>query len=60
MALNFANNNSLSAITSLPASISAGVLTLLQTQTASSSATISFTSNIDSTYDAYLIKIYSL
>ena len=57
MALNFANNNSLSAITSLPASISGGAMTLLQTQTASSSATIDFTSNIDSTYDVYLFKI---
>ena len=57
MALNFANNNSLSAITSLPASISGGAMTLLQTQTASSSATIDFTSNIDSTYDIYLFKI---
>ena len=53
MALNFANNNSLSAITSLPASISGGGMTLIQTQTASSSSTISFTSGIDSTYDAY-------
>ena len=60
MALNFANNNSLSAITSLPASISAGAFTLLQTQTASSSATISFTSNIDSTYDAYMFKFYDI
>ena len=60
MALNFANNNSLSAITSLPASISGGVFTLLQTQTASSSATISFTSNIDSTYDAYMFKFYDI
>ena len=57
MALNFANNNSLSAVTSLPASISGGDMTLLQTQTASSSATIDFTSNIDSTYDVYLFKI---
>ena len=56
MALNFANNNSLSAITSLPASISSGAITLLQTQTASSSATIDFTSNIDSTYDVYVFK----
>ena len=60
MALNFANNNSLSAITSLPASISGGVLTLLQTQTASSSSTVSFTSNIDSTYDAYMFKYYDI
>ena len=60
MALNFANNNSLSAITSLPASISGGTFNLLQTQTASSSATISFTSNIDSTYDAYMFKLYNI
>jgi hypothetical protein len=60
MALNFANNQSLSAITSLPASISGGALTLLETQTASSSATISFTSNIDSTYDAYMFKFYDI
>ena len=60
MALKFANNNSLSAITSLPASISGGVLTLLQTQTASSSATIDFTSNIDSTYKEYIFKFYNI
>ena len=58
MALNFANNNSLSSITSLPASISGGAITLLQTQTASSSSTIDFTSNIDSTYDVYCFKFY--
>ena len=60
MALNYANNQSLSAITALPASISGGALTLLQTQTASSSSTISFTSNIDSTYDAYMFKFYNV
>ena len=60
MALNYANNQSLSNITSLPASISGGALTLLQTQTASSSATIDFTSNIDSTYDEYMFKFYDI
>ena len=60
MALNFANNNSLSAITSLPASISGGGMTLISTQTASSSATISFTSGIDSTYDVYVFKFYDI
>jgi len=60
MALNFANNNSLSAITSLPASISGGGMTLIQTQTASSSSTISFTSGIDSTYDEYVFKFYDI
>jgi len=60
MALNFANNNSLSAITSLPASISGGGMTLISTQTASSSSTISFTSNIDDTYDEYVFKFYDI
>ena len=60
MSLKFANNNSLSAITALPASISGGALTLLQTQTASSSSTISFTSNIDSTYKEYVFKFINI
>jgi len=60
MALLFANNNSLSAITSLPASISGGGMTLISTQTASSSANISFTSGIDSTYDEYVFKFYNM
>jgi len=60
MALNFANNNSLSAITALPASISGGALNLISTQTASSSATIDFTSDIDSTYKEYIFKFYNM
>ena len=60
MSLNFANNNSLSTISSLPASISSGAMTLLSTQTASSSSTISFTSGIDSTYDKYVFKFYNI
>ena len=60
MALNFAVNNSLSAITSLPASISGGSLNLISTQTASSSATIDFTSGIDSTYKEYIFKFYDI
>jgi len=56
MALNFCNNNSLSSITALPASISGGGLNLISTQTASSSSTISFTSGIDSTYKEYIFK----
>ena len=60
MALLFANNNSLSAITSIPASITGGSMTLLSTQTASSSSTISFTSGIDSTYDEYVFKFYDM
>ena len=60
MALKFAVNNSLSAVTSLPASIPTGSMTLLQTQTASSSSTIDFTSNIDSTYDVYCFKFIDI
>ena len=60
MALNFANNNSLSAITTLPASISGGAMTLISEQTASSSSSISFTSGIDSTYDSYVFKFINI
>ena len=56
MAVLFANNNSLSAITALPSGVSGGAINLLETQTASSSSTISFTSNIDSTYKEYIFK----
>jgi hypothetical protein len=35
-------------------------MTLLQTQTASSSASISFTSNIDSTYPIYVFKFINM
>jgi len=56
MALNFANNNSLSAITAKPSGLSGGALNLISTQTASSSSTISFTSGIDDTYDSYVFK----
>ena len=60
MALNFCNNNSLSAITALPASISGGGLNLISTQTASSSSSLSFTSGIDSTYKEYIFKFINL
>jgi hypothetical protein len=60
MALKFAVNNSLSAITSLPSSISGGALNLISTQTASGSASISFTSGIDDTYDSYVFKFYDI
>jgi len=60
MALNFCNNNSLSAITALPASISGGGLNLISTQTASSSSSLSFTSGIDSTYKEYIFKCINI
>jgi len=56
MAIKVANNQSLTAITALPSAVSGGAMTLLSTQTASSSATISFASDIDDTYDEYVFK----
>jgi hypothetical protein len=60
MAIKVANNQSLTAITSIPASITGGAMTLLETQTASSSDTLDFTDNIDSTYDEYVFKFYDI
>ena len=60
MAINLANNNSLASITALPSSVSGGAMTLISTQTASGSSTISFTSGIDSTYDEYVFKFYDI
>ena len=60
MALNFANNNSLSAITAKPSGLSGGSMNLISTQTASSSANVSFTSGIDDTYDEYVFKFYNI
>ena len=60
MALNFCNNNSLSAITAIPSGISGGGLNLISTQTASGSATIDFTSGIDSTYKEYIFKFINI
>ena len=60
MAINLANNNSLANITALPSSISGGGMTLISEQTASSSATIDFTSGIDDTYDSYVFKFYDI
>ena len=60
MAIKVANNQSLTAITALPSSVSGGAMTLLETQTASSSATLSFTSDIDDTYDEYVFKFYDI
>ena len=60
MAIKVANNQSLTAITALPAAITGGAMTLLETQTASDTASISFTSNIDSTYKEYVFKFYDI
>ena len=53
------NNNSISAITS-SGQLAQGRMTLLQTQTASSSSSVSFTSNIDSTYPIYVFKFINI
>jgi hypothetical protein len=60
MAIKVANNQSLTAITVLPSAVSGGAMTLLETQTASSSATLSFTSDIDDTYDEYVFRFYNI
>jgi hypothetical protein len=44
----------------LDAAVPTGKMTLLSTQTASASATISFTSGIDSIYDSYVFKFINI
>jgi hypothetical protein len=62
MAIRTAVNRALTAITALPtaAALVNGNLTLLTTATASSSATLDFTSSIDSTYDSYVFKFIDI
>ena len=60
MALISVSNNALSNISVLPDAIPTGALVLLSTQTASSSASLSFTSGIDSTYDSYVFKFIDI
>ena len=60
MAIKAANDKSMSNITALPSGVSAKSMILLSTQTASSSSTISFTSNIDSTYKEYVFKFIDI
>jgi hypothetical protein len=52
-------NASVSAVTSF-ANASGATLILLSTQTASASATISFTTGLDSTYDEYIFKFINV
>ena len=52
-------NSSVSAVTSF-ANAPAGTLKLISTQTASNSASISFTSGLDSTYDEYQFKFINM
>jgi len=60
MSINVCNDRSMASITSLPSGVSGSSLVLLETQTASSSATISFTSGIDSTYKKYIFKFIDI
>ena len=62
MAIRTAVNRALTAITALPtaAALTDGNLTLLTTLTASSSATLDFTSSINSTYNSYVFKFIDI
>lgn len=53
MPLKFANNQSLTGTTALPSAVPTDNLILISTQTASNSASVSFTTGLDSTYDMY-------
>ena len=60
MTIQVCNDRSLASITSLPSGVSGSSLVLLETQTVSSSSTVSFTSNIDSTYKEYIFKFIDI
>jgi len=54
------NNTSVTNVTDFASVPGGGALKLLSTQTASASATIDFTSGIDSTYDSYVFKFINI
>ncbi len=65
MALVTVSNNSLTAVTAIPASIPTGALTLIKSITASSSASISFVDGtdgvvLDDTYKSYVFKFIDI
>ena len=60
MSINVCNDRSMASITSLPSGVSGSSLVLISEQTASSSATIDFTSDIDSTYKEYQFHFTSI
>ena len=61
MAIKTANNQSMTAITSLPSGVSAQSLILLATNTiASSASTSTFDSSIDDTYKEYVFKFIDI
>jgi len=54
------NNTSVNNVTDFAGIAGGGTLVLISEQTASASASISFTSGIDSTYDEYIFKFINL
>ena len=60
MSINVCNDRSMASITSLPSGVTGSSLVLISEQTASSSANISFTSGIDSTYKEYVFKFIDI
>jgi hypothetical protein len=54
------NNDSFDNVTALPSAVGEDGITLISSQTASASATISFTTGIDSTYKAYKFVFSSI
>jgi hypothetical protein len=54
------NNTSVNNVTDFAGIAGGGTLILLSTQTASASASISFTTGIDSTYDEYIFKFINM
>ena len=60
MSINVCNDRSMASITSLPSGVTGSSLVLISEQTASSSSTIDFTSDIDSTYKEYIFKFIDL
>jgi len=60
MSINVCNDRSMASITSLPSGVTGSSLVLLSEQTASSSATIDFTSDIDSTYKEYQVHAINI
>ena len=54
------NNTSVNNVTDFAGIAGGGTLVLLSTQTASASASISFTTGIDSTYDEYIFRYYDM
>ena len=54
------NNTSVTNVTDFASVPAGGALKLLSTQTASASASIQFTSGIDSTYDSYVFKFINI